>query len=60
LDCSDAFAANDNHLRYHESINNLMPVDAYFGRRQAVLLERERTKRKTIANRRLLHRTQSA
>jgi RNA-directed DNA polymerase len=56
----DAFVANYNHLRYHESINNLIPADAYLGRRQTVLLERERIKRKTIANRRLLHRTQAA
>ena len=56
----DAFVANYNHLRYHESINNLIPADAYFGRGQTVLLERERIKRKTIANRRLLHRTQAA
>ena len=56
----DAFVANCNHLRYHESINNLIPADAYFGCGQTVLLERERIKRKTIANRRLLHRTQAA
>jgi putative transposase len=56
----DAFVANYNHLRYHESINNLIPADAYFGRGQTVLLERKRIKRKTIANRRLLHRTQAA
>jgi putative transposase len=56
----DAFVANYNRLRYHESINNLIPADAYFGRGRIVLLERERIKRKTIANRRLLHRTQAA
>src|SRR5216683_3543132 len=47
----------------HEALpasNNLIPADAYFGRGQTVLLERERIKRKTIANRRLLHRTQAA
>jgi hypothetical protein len=32
---------------HHESINNLIPADAYFGRGQTVLLERERIKRKT-------------
>jgi hypothetical protein len=56
----DGFVANYNHLRYHESIHNLIPADAYLGRRQTVLLERERIKRKTIVNRRLLHRTQAA
>jgi hypothetical protein len=39
---------------------NLIPADAYFGRARLVLLERERIKRKTIANRCLLHRTQAA
>jgi len=48
------------HLRYHESINNLIPADACLGRRQTVLLDRERIKHKTIVNRRLLHRTQAA
>jgi hypothetical protein len=34
----------------HEALlasNNLIPADAYFGRGQTVLLERERIKRKT-------------
>jgi transposase InsO family protein len=57
----DAFVANYNHLCYHESINNLIPADAYFGRRQTVLLEREKgSNAKPIANRRLLRRTQAA
>jgi putative transposase len=49
-----------NHRRYHESINNLTPTNVYFGRGQTILLERERIKRKTIQNRRLLHRNQAA
>jgi hypothetical protein len=52
----EAFVANYNHRRYHESIDNLTPADVYFGRGQTILLERERIKRKTIQNRRLLHR----
>ena len=56
----DAFVAYYNHRRYHESINNLTPADVYFGRGQTILLERERIKRKTIQNRRLLHRRQAA
>ena len=50
-----AFVAHYNHARYHESLDNLTPADVYFGRAEAVLLERERIKRQTIANRRLQH-----
>jgi putative transposase len=56
----DAFVAYYNHRRYHESIDNLTPADVYFGRGQTILLERERIKRKTIQNRRLLHHKQAA
>jgi len=56
----DAFVADYNHLRYHESIGNLTPADVYFGRGQTILIERQRIKRRTIANRRLLHRRQAA
>jgi putative transposase len=52
--------AIDNHRRYHESINNLAPADVYFGRGQTILLQRERIKRQTIAQRRLLHHKQAA
>ena len=55
-----AFVADYNHLRYHESIANLTPADVYFGRGQTLLIERQRIKRQTIANRRLLHRRQAA
>ena len=54
----DAFVAHYNHLRYHESLANLTPADVYFGRGQTILIERERIKRQTIQNRRLLHRRQ--
>src|SRR4051812_3308165 len=52
--------AHYNHLRYHESIDNLTPADVYFGRGQTILLERERIKRKTIQHRRLHHKTHAA
>jgi putative transposase len=55
-----AFIAYYNHRRYHESIANLTPADVYLGRGQTILLERERIKRQTIANRRLQHHAQAA
>ena len=54
------FVAHYNHLRYHESLGNLTPADVYFERGQTILIERERIKRQTITNRRLLHRRQAA
>ena len=50
-----AFVDHYNHCRYHESLNNLAPADAYFGRGSKILHERERIKRITIQNRRLQH-----
>jgi uncharacterized protein YbjQ (UPF0145 family) len=55
-----AFVAHYNHARYHESLANLTPADVYFGRAETILLERERIKRKIIANRRLQHQLRAA
>jgi len=55
-----AFVEHYNHARYHESLDNLAPADVYFGRAERILLEREKIKRQTIANRRLQHRLQAA
>ena len=55
-----AFVEHYNHVRYHESIDNLTPADVYFGRAETILAERERIKRATIANRRLQHQLQAA
>jgi hypothetical protein len=44
----------------HESLNNLIPADVYFGRGQAILLERARIKRRTIQHRRLMHHQKPA
>ena len=48
-----------NHVRYHESIDNLTPADVDFGRAETILAERQRIKLATIANRRLQHRLQA-
>jgi transposase InsO family protein len=56
----EAFVADYNHHRYHESIDNLTPADVYFGRGQTILLQRERIKRQTITQRRLQHQRQAA
>ena len=56
----EAFVAHYNDQRCHESLSNLTPADVYFGRGQTILLERERIKRHTIRQRRLLHQRQAA
>jgi RNA-directed DNA polymerase len=56
----NAFVEHYNHVRYHESIDNLTPADVYFGRADTILAERRRIKRATIANRRLQHQLQAA
>ena len=55
-----AFVEHYNHRRYHESLKNLTPADVYFGRGQTILLQREKTKRRTIEQRRLLHTNAAA
>src|ERR671912_2491798 len=57
---TEAFVEHYNHRRAHESLDNLTPADVYFGRGQAILLERDRIKRQTIQQRRLLHHSQAA
>jgi hypothetical protein len=51
-----AFVEHYNHRRYHESLDNVTPADAYFGRAEAIIKQRERIKRQTIQHRRLQHR----
>jgi len=55
-----AFVEHYNHVRAHESLRNLTPADVYFGRGEAILAERERIKRKTLARRRLQHHARAA
>ena len=40
----------------HESVGNVTPADAYFGRAQSIIKRRERIKKKTIEHRRLQYR----
>ncbi len=44
-----------NHERYPESLNNLTPVDVYYGRGQAILNHRETIKINTLAMGRKMH-----
>ena len=55
-----AFVGHYNHQRYHESLKNLTPADVYTGRGQSILLEREKTKRRTMKQRRLQHAKHAA
>jgi putative transposase len=55
----EAFVADHNHLRYHESIGNLTLADVYFGRGQTILIERETIKRQTMATRACIGRASS-
>lgn len=56
----EAFIDHYNHRRCHESLRNLTPADVYFGRGQTILLDRERIKRQTIRQRRLIHQQHAA
>ena len=56
----EAFIEHYNHRRYHESLENVTPADAYFGRAPAIIHRRERIKRQTIEHRRLQHRKHAA
>ena len=56
----DKFVDHYNHHRYHERLSNLTPADVYFERGRTILQQRERIKRQTIWNRRLLHQIKAA
>ena len=56
----DAFVGHYNHQHFHESLNNLTPADVYTGRGHTILLEREKTKRRTMKLRRLQHAKSAA
>jgi transposase InsO family protein len=50
------FVDHYNHRRYHESLDNVTPADAYTGRAAEILEQREKTKRETINRRRAEYR----
>jgi transposase InsO family protein len=54
------FVDHYNHHRVHESLGNVTPTDAYFGRAQAIFEERRRIKEATIRQRRLLNQQPAA
>ena len=56
----EAFVEHYNHQRYHESLSNVTPADAYFGRAETIIKQRERIKRQTIEHRRLQYRKLAA
>ena len=55
-----AFVDHYNNRRYHESLANVTPADAYFGRDTAIIESRNRIKKLTIQHRRLNHQQQAA
>jgi len=55
-----AFIDHYNNHRYHESLGNVTPADAYFGRAQAILKQRQKIKLKTLEHRRLQYQKQAA
>jgi len=46
------FIEHYNYRRCHESLGNVTPADVYFGRREKILSERGKIKRRTLAQRR--------
>ena len=54
------FVDHYNNHRYHESIGNVTPADAYFGQDTAIIERTQKIKKLTIQNRRLNHQRQAA
>ena len=59
LETSGCNRANVVNHRYHESIGNVTPSDAYFGRHTAIIKRREKIKKLTIQSTRLNHQQQA-
>ena len=56
----ETFVDHYNNHRYHDSLKNVTPADANYGRAQSILNNRERIKQNTIAQRRLQYRNAAA
>ena len=52
------FVAYYNWERYHESLENTTPADVYYGRAKEVKTRRENIKKRTLLERKRLHRLQ--
>jgi putative transposase len=52
----DAFVDYYNYRRCHEAIGDVTPADAYYGRRQTILIRREEVRRRTLQKRRAYQR----
>jgi putative transposase len=50
------FVAYYNNERHHEALDNVTPADAYFGRKHAVVSEREKTKKRIMRKRKKEYR----
>jgi transposase len=49
------FVNRYNNERYHESLHNLTPADVYYGRGDLILKERDRIKRESLKNRKIVY-----
>ena len=54
------FIDHYNNHRCHESIGNVTPADAYFGRAEAIISERGRIKEEIMKRRRLINQRHAA
>ncbi len=56
----EAFIEHYNHQRYHQSLGNVTPADAYFGRDRQIHAQRAAIKKQAIEHRRLAFRKLAA